>query len=131
VLPAADAVTGYVHIQQVAKFVHKLSNSDKFSKITPLVDVYIPLKEMLQILKFKGLIVQIPVKFIKPFLNPLRMISNYVPRSFHSLASLVAMQIPRDLDLNDSRKLIMRKIILSQFIRINKLKEIKPIIRGL
>lgn len=130
VLPAADAITGYVHIQQVAKFIKKLSNSDKVSKITPLVDIYIPLKEMLQILKFKGLIVQIPVKFIKPFLIPLRRVSNYLPRSLHSLASLVAMQIPRDLELNDSQKLIMRKIILSQFIRVNKIKEIKLNIRG-
>jgi hypothetical protein len=130
VLPAADAITGYVHIQQVAKFVQKLSNSDKASKITPLVDIYIPLKEMLQLLKFKGLIVQLPVKFIKPFLSPLRRVSNYLPRSLHSLASLVAMQIPRDLELNDSQKLIMRKIIFSQFIRVNKIKEIKLNIRG-
>lgn len=130
VLPAADAITGYVRIQQVAQFVLKLSNSDKASKITPLVDVYIPLKEMLQLLKFKGLIIQIPVRFIKLFLNPLRRISNYIPSSLHSIASLVAMQIPRDLELNDSGKLIMRKIILGQFIRVNKIKKIEPNIRG-
>lgn len=130
VLPAADAITGYVHIQQVAQFIQKLSTSDKVSKITPLVDICIPLKEMLQLLKFKGLIIQIPVGFIKLFLNPLSRISNYIPRSLHSIASLVAMQIPRDLELNDSGKLIMRKIILGQFIRANKIKKIEPNIRG-
>lgn len=129
VLPAADAITGYVHIQQVAQFVKKLSASDKVSKITSLVDFYISLKDMLQLLKFKGFIIQIPVGFIKLFLDPLSRISNHIPRSIHSLASLVSMQIPSDLELNDSGKLIMRKIILSQFIRVNKIKEIKLNIR--
>ena len=129
ILPAADAITGYVHINEVAKFLFNVGKADDGPKIYPLIGVYMSLKEALYFFGFKRYMIQIPAKFVKFLLGPLNSLSVNKISSLQSLTSISSMKIPSDLSLSGSGQAIMRKIILSQFIRTNNIKDIKLPIR--
>ena len=129
-LPASDAVTGYVHVSEIAKYVLKVDDFEIHPKIYPLVDVYMSLEEAFNYFGFRGVMIGLPSNFIRILVSSLNRVFGNKITSLQSLSSIISMNIPSELVLTGSGGLIMRKIILAQFSRINRIKGIKLSIRG-
>jgi hypothetical protein len=124
VIPAADAVTGFVHINKVAEFVLMIGEKNVL-RITTLIDIYMSLGEAIYFFGFRGFMIKIPAKFIVLIICLLNRLTNNSIGSLQSLISIIFMKIPSDLRLIGSGKIILRKILLRDFVRINKENSLK------
>jgi hypothetical protein len=129
VIPAADAVTGYVHINKVAESLLMFCENKKMLRINPLIDVKMSLSEAEFFFGFRGFMIKIPVKSIVLIIRLLNRITNNSIDSLQSLISIIAMKIPGDLKLINSGKIILRKFLLVDYMRINNKNSLKFSIR--
>jgi len=128
-VPAADAVTGYVHINEVAKFLLMIDEKENRLRTIPLVDVNFSLSEAIYFFGFRGFMIRIPAKYIFSMIGLFNRLTNNTIDSLQGLTSIASMKIPSDLKLIGPRKIILRKILLGDFIRINKKSSLKFSIR--
>ena len=129
VVPAADAVTGYIHINKVAKSLLMIGEKENGLRIVPLIDVNMSLSEAIYFFRFRGLMIKIPGKFILLMVGLLNRHTNNSISSLQSLTSIISMKIPSDLQFIGPGKIILRKILLGDFARINKENGLKFSIR--
>lgn len=123
IIPAADATTGFVHINNVAVAILMISENN--IKITTLIDINMSISEAIYFFGFRGLMINIPSRFIRLVLILLNKITINSIDNFQSLTTIVLMKIPSNLKPIGSGKIILRKILLMDFVRINKQNSLK------
>jgi hypothetical protein len=119
IIPAAEAITGFIHIDKIAEFILMFGDKNVL-KITTLIDINMSLSDAIHYFGFRGFMIKIPTKYIRLVIKLVNILTNNSIDSLQSLASIISMNIPSDLRLINSGKLVFRKILLSDFVRINK-----------
>tara|TARA_B100000965_G_scaffold405204_2_gene438347 strand:- start:148 stop:1110 length:963 start_codon:yes stop_codon:yes gene_type:complete len=104
ILPGSDSKTGVAHINYFLEELKKIILKKQFNKIHNIFYEKMSLYNILRLTGFRGIVLSIRVKFIKPFIKTANFFSFLVPNILESYLSLLGMDENKykseDIDIN-------------------------------
>lgn len=129
-LPSGDSVTGYVDIKNILQRVQDILLLKEREKVQTLIDIPLSFSDAVRFFGFRGYILVVPAQLILLVFSPFISLMKYFPVSIQSILTLSSISLPALLQSNVQNKSIFRRILLTQFIRLNSSIDLKFAIRG-
>lgn len=129
-LPSGDAVTGYVEIKNVLQRVQDILLLKEKDKVQTLIDMPLSLSDAVRFFGFRGFILAVPAQFTLLVFAPFISLIKYFPVSIQSILTLSSISLPPLLESNVRNKIAFRKILITEFIRLNPSIDLKFSIRS-
>ena len=129
-IPCSDANTGYISIHSIAKIISDIALGST-QKIFVAIDISMLFKDAITFFGFRGIAIQISKFWISAAFKPFYSVIKFFPRSLQSIVALAGMpkNIP-EAEFIPAQSLVFRKLLLRQFIKINRIKKLDYCIRG-